>query len=309
MAGTLCRAKYALRLGLQPLPQLSGRRYWRGPKLYRFVKSFFHDLLDADKPHFSAWLWVRSNSEGPLVQPEAPPMYYVAGFGFRAMVDYLIAKRPEDLSVMGHYGIPLHASLYYGHTNVALLLLGHCVDVDVRGINDRTPLHMAASSGLLEVTRILIKRGASMNARDSSDRTPLHPTVQDRRGRFDDMYFDVMRYLLEHGANVDAQANIEHSTPLHLASYYGGLQQTKKSNQADFLVLHGSKTAVSTEATLREKRKEKSPLDCWVPKKESTSFPPSHPLGPLRGHLLGQIYLGKKNIFTHPLVTSLRTIG
>src|SRR5260221_8124136 len=31
----------------------------------------------------------------------------------------------------------------------------------------------------------------------------------------------------------------------------------KKSNQANFLVLHGSKTVISTEATLRENRKAK----------------------------------------------------
>src|SRR5947208_2522112 len=119
------------------------------------------------------------------------------------MADYLISKRPEDLTVRGHFGTPLHAALYSGHTDAALLLLGHCVDIDVRGIDDRTPLHMAVDRGLLEVTRILIERGASINARDSSDRTPLHPTWHVRSGIFDDTYFDVVRYLLEHGADVD----------------------------------------------------------------------------------------------------------
>jgi len=183
------------------------------------------DLLDSYKAHFAAWLWVREDVlMKPLKRPEATPLYHVAGFGFRNMVDYLISKRPEDLSVRGHYGIPLHASLHNGHTDVALLLLGHCLDVDVWGIDNRTPLHMAADHGLLEVTRVLIERGASINARDSSDRTPLHPTIDDVPGTFDDTYFDVVRYLLEHGADVDAQASTEHSTPLHLASYHGGFK-------------------------------------------------------------------------------------
>ena len=182
-------------------------------------------LLDDDKPHFAAWLWVRGNNfKVPLERPEASPLYHVAGFGYRAMVDYLISKQPEDLSVRGHYGIPLHASLLNGHADVALLLLGHCEDVDIWGIDDRTPLHMAVDRGLLEVTRILIERGASINARDSSDQTPFHPTFLDQSRTFDDTYFDVMRYLLGHGIDVDSQADTEHSTPLHLASYWGGFK-------------------------------------------------------------------------------------
>jgi len=86
---------------------------------------------------------------------------------------------------------------------------------------------MAVDRGLLEVTRILIERGASINARDSSDRTPLHPTFVNIPGTFDDTYFDVVRYLLDHGADVGAQANTEHSTPLHLASYHGGLKVSR----------------------------------------------------------------------------------
>jgi len=190
-----------------------------------YIRGGIDDLLDSDKPHFAAWLRVREDDFWkPLKRPEATPLYHVSGFGFRAMVDYLISKRPEDLTVIGHYGTPLHASLHHGHADVALLLLGHCVDVDVRGIDDRTSLHMAADRGLLEVTRKLIERGASINARDSSHRTPLHPTFKDIPGTFDDTYFDVVRYLLDHGADVHAQANTQHSTPLHLASYNGGFK-------------------------------------------------------------------------------------
>jgi ankyrin repeat protein len=189
------------------------------------IRDGIDDLLDADKHHFAAWFWGRQGDFGGVQgRPEASPLYHVAGFGFRAMVDHLISKRPDDLTVRGRYGIPLHASLRHGHANVALLLLGHCVDVDVRGINGRTPLHMAVDHGLLEVTRILIERGASINAQDSRNRTPLHPIFDDKSRTFDDIYFDVVRYLLEHGIDVDAQADTEHSTPLHLASYYGGFK-------------------------------------------------------------------------------------
>jgi len=210
--------------------------------VFAHIRDGIDDLLDADKPHFAAYWWLRKDDVmRPLERPEASPLYHVAGFGFRAMADHLISKRPEDLNVKGHYGIPLHASLHNGHADVALLLLGHCVDVDVRGIDNRTPLHMAVDRGLLEVTRVLIERGASINARDSSNRTPLHLTSEDPFGTFDDRYFDVVRYLLEHGADVDAQANTEHSTPLHLASYWGGFKV------AQLLLDHGADINVRDE--------------------------------------------------------------
>jgi len=193
--------------------------------VFAHIRDGIDDLLDSDKPHFAAWVWVRERDlEKPLEQPEATPLYHVARFGFRAMVDLLISKRPEDLSVRGHYGMPLHASLHNRHADVALLLLGHCADVDARGIGDRAPLHMAVDRGLLEVTRILIKRGVSINARDARGQTPLHPTFDDMPGTFDDTYLDVVRHLLEHGADTDAQAHTEHSTPLHVASYHGGFK-------------------------------------------------------------------------------------
>ena len=193
--------------------------------VFTHIRDGIDDLLDADKSIFATWLWVRTgNFDVPPKRPIASPLYHIAGFGFRSMVNHLISKRPEDLSVRGPYGIPLHAALCNGHGSVALAILSHCVDVDVRGFEDRTPLHMAVDHGLLEVTRILTERGANINARDSRDRTPLHPTSGGRSGTFDDTYFDVVRYLLDHGADVDARAHTEHSTPLHLASYWGGFK-------------------------------------------------------------------------------------
>jgi ankyrin repeat protein len=199
------------------------------------------DLLDADKPHFATWLWVRRSIYGYPNEPYSTPLYHVAEFGFRGMVHRLILKRPEDLGVSGTLGMPLHAALRGRHADVAELLLGHCVDVDVRGYQNMTPLHMALRSGLPEVTRMLIECHADINARDSNGMTPLH---QVPNGLFfdtpEDSDVDVARILLEHGAHVDAQAD-NHRTPLHEASYWGSIKV------AQLLLEHGANLHVRSE--------------------------------------------------------------
>ena len=190
--------------------------------LFQILDGVDH-LLDADKPHFAAWMWARRMSPSswvPEEPPEVPPLYSVADLGFRGMVDYLISKRPEDQSARGSYGIPLHAALHGRHADVALLLLENCVDVDVRGAKNETPLHLAAEGGLVEVTRILLERHADIEARDSRGRTPLHRSSTEVS---DDAGFDLVCLLLEHGADVEARDN-DHMTPLHGASCWGCIE-------------------------------------------------------------------------------------
>jgi ankyrin repeat protein len=104
---------------------------------------------------------------------------------------------------------------------------------------------MAVFSGLLEVTRILIERHADINARDSDSTTPLHITCSELYNElgtsFDGKYFEVVRILLEHGAEVDAQADIGNSTPLHVASWFGGVKV------AQLLLEHGAKVDARNE--------------------------------------------------------------
>jgi len=188
------------------------------------------DLLDAEKSHFAVWFRIyRDRNWGDWTDepPAVTPLYYVSRRGYRGLVDYLISKRPEDMNVRGYYGTPLHAALREGHADVAQLLLRHCVeDVDIRGREDRTPLHLAAGHGLLGVTRTLVERNADINSRDGSGDTPLHRTMDDWHSQFErtqDCRLDVVKFLLEHGADPDAK-NDRHLTPLHAASYYGSLE-------------------------------------------------------------------------------------
>ena len=184
------------------------------------IRGGVEHLLDADKTHFAAWLRLGGlylSDEHPY-KPQVTPLHYVARRGYRGLVDYLISKRPEDVNFRCEYGTPLHAALSGEHADVAELLLGYCMDVDVRNSLERTPLHLAAACGFVGVTRMLVERKADINARDSSGKTPLYQAIS---GRFEDTALDIATFLLEHGADVDAENTTRNSTALHYASYTG----------------------------------------------------------------------------------------
>jgi ankyrin repeat protein len=174
-------------------------------------------ILDEDKPHLAAWLWVRergldmsgrSSSEDHPRQLAAAPLYYVAELGFTCLVEYLVLKHPEDVNTKGgQYGTPLHAAVHERHIEVLKLLAKE--NVDVRDSNDQTPLHAASRLGYADIGRQLISKGADVNARDNKDRTSLHLAAAEGR-------LKVIQILLEHKANV-AVRDEQGKMPLHAA--------------------------------------------------------------------------------------------
>jgi ankyrin repeat protein len=193
-------------------------------------------LLDTDKSHFAVWVRIYHPQDSES-QQDVIPLYYVASRGYRGLANHLISKRPDDVNVRGVHGTPLHAALEGAHADVAQLLLGYCVDVDVQDYQDRTPLHLAAHHGFLSITRTLVGRNADINVQDSSGNTPLHWTIDDwfdQSDRARESRHDVMKFLLEHGADPDAK-NHAHATPLHKASYYGSVKGVQ------WMLEHGAK--------------------------------------------------------------------
>jgi ankyrin repeat protein len=206
------------------------------------IRDGIDTLLDAEKPHFSAWLWAlrMSHSWRSTRHPErqdALPLYHVAELGFLGIVQHLISKRPQDASASGgFYGTPLHAAVNMGHIEVSRLLLEECQDADIRGALDMTPLHLACRNGdsglvqmlldlndqrnrnanpLHRVARTLLfkqsraKSNKGVFARNSLNQTPLHLACEGG-------HHFIIPFLVDRGADVDAQD--EHDrTPLHLA--------------------------------------------------------------------------------------------
>ena len=190
-------------------------------------------LFDANKPHFKVWLTLFNidtrpdygatfyRFATPGVKPPAVPLYYAALCGFLGLVEHLIIKYPQDVNADGgRYVRPLVAALAGEHFETADFLFHNGADPDVWNNYGRNPLHATADSGNLEVARKLIEYNpAYIKARDGTGWTPLHWASGSSHFRDG----SVLRLLLEHGADINAQ-NQAGRTPLHKASYSGMLE-------------------------------------------------------------------------------------
>ena len=188
------------------------------------------------------------------------PLYYAASYGLYDLAERLIAKHPEQVNAVDSRIVaPLPAALYRRHFHIANLLHRHGAVVDIRGEGGRTPLYCASIFGFVDIMRWLLNHGADaniprdggqtplhiasvnmeleavqllldhnpyVNSRNDAGETPLSDTICTRCDSQDEQEdaVDVVRRLLEHGADPNAAGAHSHSTPLHLASSYGWLE-------------------------------------------------------------------------------------
>ena len=109
-------------------------------------------------------------------------------------------------------------------------LIEHGGDVNSTYDNWQTPLMIAAERGQMKLVTFLIEHGANLDRRDKDDQTALHYAVCGS-----DVSCEILSYLIENGAEVNAFTRHDNCTPLMLACKYGHL------NAVTSLIEHGAK--------------------------------------------------------------------
>ena len=102
---------------------------------------------------------------------------------------------------------PLMTAIKQGRVGVATFLVQHGANMTLIDKNGFTALHHATS---FEVLSCLIRNGADVNACTNDNYTPLMIAVEKGNKV-------AVTFLVEHGADIDVQANIGGKTALHLA--------------------------------------------------------------------------------------------
>jgi len=98
-----------------------------------------------------------------------------AGSGDSETVKALLKDNPDLVfSRNTNDWTALHYAAWFGHKDVAELLLAGKAKVDAKANNGVTPLHWAAEKGHKDVVELLLASGAAVDARSLNGSTPLH---------------------------------------------------------------------------------------------------------------------------------------
>ena len=200
-------------------------QHWVDHALFEDVSSRVNDgienLFDDDHPYFSRWVHQNCYLENYYAWlddslHEAAPLYYAAFCGFPDVAEKLIREHPEHVIARGGpLGTALHAASRMNLLNAVQCLLRHGADVNALGLWGRAPLLFASFWGHLEVAQWLIEHCADVNAEASDNHHTTSLHLAATRG-----HFEIVRTLLKHNADINARNKSGH-TPLHAASEGG----------------------------------------------------------------------------------------
>ena len=159
-------------------------------------------------------------------------IFEASAFGDEFAVADLLCEDQKLLNTYSHDGwTPLHLAAFFGHYDVAEVLLLNGADTELSSKNtqcahENTALHAAITNRKTGVVQLLLGQGANVNASDGDDRMPLH--VAAHHGDT-----ELVELLLANGADVNAQ--MEDGTPLANAENAG------HTETAALLRQHGGK--------------------------------------------------------------------
>ena len=149
-----------------------------------------------------------------LFNPHNP---YLAAWVWIHDADLVYRRDPFRDPFQEHPSPPNASALYYaslcGFSGLAsYIICTHGEDVNAKSGYYGTPLRAASYTGHIDVVRVLLEHGANANTIDENN-----PLSSAYRGK----HLEIMRLLLEHGADADALYRSEGDLILHQASSNG----------------------------------------------------------------------------------------
>ncbi len=174
------------------------------------------------------------------------PLHLAAEHGNEKITELLIAKGGKVNAVDGDGNTPLHRCARRGSLSVAGLLLRKGAPSDEHDSYMNTPLFLAASKGHKEIVKLLLESGADVRSLNDGGDSPFQeaagnghmavvklltemygPNVKGRI-RYAPLYnaaaagrLEVVKYLVESGADVNAVGGYCGETPLSIAAVGG----------------------------------------------------------------------------------------
>ena len=185
-------------------------------------------------------------------------LHLVAQYGTPAMMDLILALKP-NLDITNVDGnTPLHLAALGGQTDAVEKLLGQGASPNLPNINHEFAINMAVRSGKFEIVRMLYSSGASLLYYDKNGNNLLHYTVLYAPENDDKV--SLMNFLLEHGLHSE-EKNKQGKTPLqltkirlnkldksdYLTKYLTGNETKKPTGAARYVVLNDDDDYIGTE--------------------------------------------------------------
>ncbi|KAF0685724.1 Aste57867_22423 [Aphanomyces stellatus] len=146
------------------------------------------------------------------------PMHRYAALGNAAKVQKYLKMKvdPNCLGEHGYIGVnirtPLHWAAVNGQQLTVLVLLQGGADPNFQDARGRSPLHWAVRTNKPEVVRILLENGADADLQDAKGMTPVICAAFAEH-----VSPDLLRALVQHGANINFQLKSNGDTALHIA--------------------------------------------------------------------------------------------
>ncbi|CAH0053553.1 unnamed protein product [Clonostachys solani] len=192
-----------------------------------FQNPFKSRNQDASKEDLEKWLnehkswyelWQRSPryQSGLKFQLDVSEgiVYVFSAGGYAQLLRPLLKRKSIDVRAQSAYhGTPLHAASYFGHIDIAQILLGAGVNVNTQGGRYGSALQAASTGGNKDIVQLLLDAGADVKARGGRYGGALQAASFNGKR-------DIVQLLLHAGADLNAVGD-EYGTALYSAAYSG----------------------------------------------------------------------------------------